>query len=108
MKQVSDRRLVERDIYNEKRDVFLAEHRFCQINLDGCNYNATEVHHRISRGVRIDLWINEANFVAACRSCHRYITDNPEFAYESGFSGHAWDAPDSPKIVPRPELAEVA
>lgn len=101
---VSERRQAEALVYTERRAVFLAEHRRCEIGLPGCLGWSGEVQHRITRGARPDLWLDPDNWVAACRPCHAHVTDNPNDGYELGVCGHAWDADDSPKIVPRPEL----
>jgi hypothetical protein len=50
-----------------------------------CNCaRATDMHHRISRGVG-GKW-SPANIVHLCRLCHTVITANPEDAYKDGWS----------------------
>lgn len=104
VRAVSPKRENENEIYRERREAFLAANRRCQIRLAGCGVWSNEVQHRITRGARIDLWLDPENWVAACTPCHRHVTDNPNDGYVLGVCGHAWDVADSPKIVPRPEL----
>lgn len=100
----SRRRVTEEQIYLERREVFLDEHRLCEIRWDrDCAGWSSEVHHRISRGVRADLYLDEENWVAACSPCHRRATAKIGESYARGTSGRSTDAPNSSKIVPRPE-----
>ena len=45
---------------------------------------ATEMHHRISRGVG-GTWC-PANILHLCHRCHRQATDHPAWAYSMGIS----------------------
>jgi len=54
---------------------------------------ATDMHHRISRGVG-GQW-TPANILHLCRSCHGYITDHPNMAYRRGLSLRHGDNPES-------------
>lgn len=53
-----------------------------------CEYcqasRATDMHHRISRGVGGE-W-HPANIIHLCRFCHGFFTDNPQDAYQLGIS----------------------
>lgn len=98
---MSQRRFEEQETYRERRIVFLTDRRRCEISWEHCTRDATDVHHRIARSQRRDLILDENNWVAACRTCHMQAEENPSRAFETGVSAHAWDAPESSKIVPR-------
>jgi len=55
---------------------------------DICEYcssaRATDMHHRISRGV--GGWWSPANIIHICRGCHGWFTDHPDEAYQYGVS----------------------
>ena len=71
------------DEYSKRRLAFLAMHPSCQASLVGCTTAATDVHHKAGRGenhLKITTWL------AVCRSCHRWITDNSKEAIELGLS----------------------
>lgn len=71
------------DEYTKKRVAFLALNPRCQADLVGCTKTATDVHHKAGRGANhnnINTWF------AVCRSCHKWIEENPIEAKELGFS----------------------
>lgn len=45
---------------------------------------ATDMHHRISRGV--GGWWSPANCLHLCRVCHSHFTDKMDLAYQMGIS----------------------
>ncbi|OPC53429.1 hypothetical protein [Elizabethkingia bruuniana] len=57
----------------------------CKPNLENCTRKATEVHHMKGK-VSKELYLNPKYFLPTCSSCHKYIEEHPEFAYENGFS----------------------
>ena len=63
----------------------------CEARLEGCSTRATDVHERLNRsqGGKI-VGGGPEDYMALCRPCHRFITDNPKVAYEQGFSVHRW------------------
>jgi hypothetical protein len=69
--------------YSKVRKQFLAEHLYCQANLTGCLIVCSDVHHTIGRGANLS---NVDTFLAVCRTCHRFIEDNPTAALKMGFS----------------------
>jgi hypothetical protein len=80
---VSKKRQVEMDEYSKKRLAFLALHTSCQGKLDSCKGIATDVHHKAGRGenhLKVSTWL------PVCRSCHRWIEENPNEAKELGLS----------------------
>lgn len=71
------------DEYTKKRVAFLALNPSCQAALVGCTRIATDVHHKAGRGANhnnINTWF------AVCRSCHKWIEENPAEAKELGYS----------------------
>jgi len=81
---VSAKRRVEMDEYSKKRLAFLALHTSCQAKLVGCTGVSTDVHHKAGRVG--DNYINMNTWLAVCRSCHTWITDNSKEAIELGLS----------------------
>ena len=69
---------------------FLSEHRECQARLEGCWIGAVDVHEWIPRsaggaivpGPKADA--QGQCFMALCRKCHSYISDNTGWAREMG------------------------
>lgn len=69
--------------YSLKAKLFKQKHPFCQANIPSiCQKATSDVHH--IEGRIGDLYLDESKWAALCRSCHRYITDNPLFAKEIG------------------------
>lgn len=65
-------------IYLQLRNIWIVGKK-CEV----CHGDATEVHHSRGRGkmlLIVEWW------VAVCRNCHRRIEENPEWAYENGYS----------------------
>ena len=81
---VSKKRQGEMDKYSLLRDAFITAKPRCEAKLVGCTGNSTDVHHKAGRVgenyLKIGTWL------AVCRSCHRWIEDNPEAAKELGLS----------------------
>lgn len=84
VKQVSDKRAKELRLYSKLRKEFLSIHEVCEAKLEGCTYEATEVHHRMGR--ENDLLNDTDKWLAICSSCHRLITDDSKMAIELGLS----------------------
>lgn len=69
--------------YTKLRDAFLYIKTNCEAKLVGCTGKATDVHHKAGRNenhLKVGTWL------AVCRSCHRWIEDNPLEAKELGLS----------------------
>lgn len=65
--------------YRELRETYLAEHPHCEV----CGTKAaTEIHHKKKRTGN-NLF---RHFLAVDRECHRQIEENPQWAYEKGYS----------------------
>jgi hypothetical protein len=71
------------DEYGKKRTGFLALNSKCQAILPGCTSVATDVHHKMGRGEHHN---NMSTWLAVCRTCHKWIEENPRDAKELGFS----------------------
>ena len=65
---------------------------FCQVNP---KHRTESVHHKMGREGYADQWardndiplvIDERYFLACCIACHNKIEENPEWAYEKGYS----------------------
>lgn len=84
MKPVADKRRKQNAEYSVVRVEFLTDNPVCQIQVEGCTHEATEVHHKKGR---IDkLLTNKEFFCAACSSCHHWAEMNPDEAKEKGVS----------------------
>jgi len=81
---VSKKRQVEMDEYSVKRNLFLIANPNCQGKLLGCTTKATDVHHTAGRVG--DNYLNISKWKALCRSCHRWVEENPDAAKELGLS----------------------
>lgn len=83
LKGKSDKRAVLDQIYSVTRKQFLTSHPYCTARLEGCSTHATDVHHKSGRSKQ---YLNQTTWLAVCRSCHQWITDNSKEAIEMGLS----------------------
>ena len=59
---------------------------FCEVLAFRCEIKGVHIHHRLMRSQGGG---HEAeNLLLVCDSCHRYIHDQPEYAYERGWLLH--------------------
>jgi len=79
IKPLSDKRKKQNAEYKIVRDQYLIENPVCV----RCPAKATEVHH--ANGRRGKRLIDVDYFVEVCRTCHRWIHDNPKEAKENGW-----------------------
>ena len=70
--------------YTKLREAFLVAKPRCEAKLVGCTGISTDVHHKAGRVG--DNYLKVGTWLAVCRSCHRWIEDNPLEAKELGFS----------------------
>ena len=89
MKNVSPKRVVDLELYRFLKSVRFGPGVGCELRVTGCTVGASEVHHRQSRGVAPSRIFDVDNWLAACRSCHRWVTDNPAESYDLGLSQRA-------------------
>lgn len=82
--KVSARREIEKAIYDERRPEFLKGKK-CQAGVEcNCDVPATEVHHKSGRiGT---AYLDEADWLAMCSPCHKYVTEYPAGAKLLGLS----------------------
>jgi len=81
---VSVKRRVEMDTYGKLREAFLVVKPHCEAKLQECTAKATDVHHKAGRTG--DNYLKIGTWLAVCRSCHRWIENNPEAAKELNLS----------------------
>ena len=83
---VSKKRQGEMDTYGRLRDAFITAKPRCEAKLQGCTGMSTDVHHKAGRVggnyLKVGTWL------AVCRSCHRWIEENPEAAKDLGLSDY--------------------
>lgn len=84
IKQVSTKRQKQLSEYSKERIKFLTVHQGCQANLSGCTGLASEIHHQ--QGKENELLLDQDKWLAICRSCHSYITENSNWAICVGLS----------------------
>jgi len=70
----------------------LDERMVCEARILGCTFAPTDVHEIMTRA-RGGSIIDDDNVLALCRSCHNFITTEPEWALETGFVVHSWATP---------------
>lgn len=73
-----------------------------------CLGEATDVHHRIVRGIggTSDDKVNysPANLISVCRECHDDIHAEPEQSYEDGYLVRKGEDPASKPVLITPDL----
>lgn len=66
--------------YTILRQSYLKNHPMCEARLPGCNLSASDIHHKHGRVG--ELYLDDTEYIALCRNCHRWIHDNPAKAKE--------------------------
>lgn len=66
--------------YTVLRQSYLKNNPMCEARLPGCNLSASDIHHKHGRVG--DLYLDDTEYIALCRNCHRWIHDNPAKAKE--------------------------
>ena len=69
--------------YFKVRKMFMAEHKICQVKVEGCTRVSMECHQATGRNGQRTTWVKY--FVAVCRNCHNWIHNNPIEAEAKGF-----------------------
>jgi len=82
--QISKKRKDEMDKYGKLREGFLIVKPKCEVQLLNCIGASTEVHHKVGRTG--DNYLKISTWLAVCRNCHTWITENSKEAIELGFS----------------------
>lgn len=65
----------------------LTERPICQ----RCRKQVSQDIHELKSRARGGSITDIENLVAICRECHRWITDNPQSAAQTGWLKHSWD-----------------
>lgn len=81
---VSEKRKKSNKIYSEERLKYLESHIFCKAKLENCTVRATDIHHM--KGRLGELFLDTRYWLAVCRKCHTWITENPLKAIALGLS----------------------
>ena len=81
---VSKKKRVEIDKYTLLRDAFITAKPRCEAKLVGCTGISTDVHHKAGRVG--ENYLKVGTWLSVCRSCHRWIEENPEEAKELNLS----------------------
>jgi len=81
---VSKKKKEEMDIYSKLRTAFFVIHPYCEVKLPGCTGEATDVHHKAGRIG--EYYLKTSEWLAVCRTCHKFIEENPIIAKELNFS----------------------
>ena len=84
MRQISKKQSANLRIYKKVREIYLNNNPNCEAKLQGCSYEATEIHHKA--GKTGDLLFNTKYFLAVCRTCHNWIEGNPKEAKQMNLS----------------------
>lgn len=84
MRQISKKQSANLRIYKKVREIYLNDNPNCEAKLQGCSYEATEIHHK--KGRVGNLLQDDFYFLAVCRCCHVWIEENPVKAKELGLS----------------------
>ena len=67
----------------------LNDRMMCEARIQGCTYMPTDVHE-IKTRARGGSIIDPDNVLALCRNCHYFITKEPAWSQENGFTVHSW------------------
>jgi hypothetical protein len=86
---VSKKRQGEMDTYSKLREAFLVVKSHCEAKLVGCTGKSTDVHHK--QGRTGDNYLKVGTWLSVCRTCHKFIEENPKEAKELGFSNTRLD-----------------
>jgi hypothetical protein len=85
IRTVSDKKIRQDREYRILRKEFFRDpnNHVCQARLPGCLYSATDVHHKRGRGI---YYLITSTWLAVCRKCHSWITENSRAAILMGLS----------------------
>ena len=87
-----------------REEVLNRDDNRCQAMIIGlCTRHATDVHEIVPRG-RGGSPYDPNNCLSLCRSCHRYITEEPAWATAHGFMLPAWAGPAEYRAAERARL----
>jgi hypothetical protein len=70
--------------YSILREQYMKHHPHCEAHLAGCAINACDIHHK--KGRVGNLFLDDTEFLAVCRTCHGWIETHPKEAKLLNFS----------------------
>ena len=73
-------------LYAAARKAWLPDHLVCEMQLPGCTYHTTEVHHTEGRETPEKL-LDTTRWLGGCHNCHAWVTEHSAEAIEMGLSG---------------------
>lgn len=98
LRPISDKRRRRIDERRTTREAVLYRAKgMCEMRLAGCFGTATEVHEILTRARGGSIYDPE-NCLAACSSCHRWVTEHPLEAEELGLVIHSWGCLDAAQL----------
>lgn len=69
-------------IYYDLKAQYLEENPDCQLMIgDVCTGKAVDIHHMEGHG---GAYLDVSTYRGACRACHQFARDHPQFAYDHG------------------------
>ena len=71
--------------YGKLRERYLNEHSRCQVAVNGCMHEATDIHHTRGGDERSVFYLIQSTWLSTCRSCHNWIHMNPDKARTMGW-----------------------
>ena len=93
--KVSKKRAKENTEYNLIAKKFKKDNPICSVGILECTRETMDVHHKKGRVGYVDDYARENEvkllvdvrfFLPVCRTCHTYIEEHSEWAYEKGYS----------------------
>jgi len=67
-----------------------------------CGGRATDVHHRVRRGMGSSsseaIYLGLGNLISLCRQCHNRVHAEPMWAYKQGLSVRSWWDPETAPV----------
>lgn len=90
MRQASTKQASRLRLYSELRQIYLADHPWCEVHLTGFfakdgkpeYVGASDIHHKASRGIHLN---DVRYFMAVSRKAHDYIHANGKEARSRGW-----------------------
>lgn len=86
---VSSKRMALNRERKKFREDILRIRIMCEARIAGCTMTPTDVHE-IKTRARGGSIIDPENVLALCRHCHHFITVEPAWSQEMGFTVHSW------------------
>jgi len=75
--RVSSKRKKKDQEYLKLREKHLLVNNLCQVMVNGCTNNATDIHHTYAGSNRDAFYLVQSTWLAVCRNCHDWIHAHP-------------------------------